>query len=496
MSKVTKLLGPEAAGAARKMEAEQNKAWYLDHDYSKGDIVLATEGKVKGGTLEALVEKLTLHDSLDAQFTSTFLLTYRSFTTSLELFQLLIARFNIPPPEDLEPGELQVWFEKKLTPIRLRVLNIMKSWLETYCSDDAADISTLHLIRSFATTTTGTDSLTTTTQAALLRLIDTRISLDASPSLKKLHPTSHPKRAAPPPIIPKHWTGKIKLVDLDPLEIARQLTIIESARYAKIQAEECLRKAWSDKEDPSVAENVKAMISLTNQVSGWVAATILGDYEVKKRAGYVKWFVAVAEKCRTLNNFNTMMSILAGLNSSPVHRLQRTWYLVSARTKASLENLRALMASHKNFTVYREMLHSINPPCLPFLGCYLTDLTFIEDGNPDFLSIPNSSNNTPSSPTTETPSGSGSSPDASPQQQRKLINFSKRQKSADVIREIQQYQNEPYVLQPVPEIQGLLRESLSQRYDDGVLYDMSVYLEPKETDDEKIARLLQESGFM
>lgn len=31
--------------------------------------------------------------------------------------------------------------------------------------------------------------------------------------------------------------------------------------------------------------------------------------------------------------------------------------------------------------VYREELRNCNPPVLPYLGVYLTDLTFIEDGN-------------------------------------------------------------------------------------------------------------------
>ena len=31
----------------------------------------------------------------------------------------------------------------------------------------------------------------------------------------------------------------------------------------------------------------------------------------------------------------------------------------------------------------RDFIHSANPPCVPYLGVYLTDLTFIEDGIPD-----------------------------------------------------------------------------------------------------------------
>jgi son of sevenless-like protein len=36
------------------------------------------------------------------------------------------------------------------------------------------------------------------------------------------------------------------------------------------------------------------------------------------------------------------------------------------------------LGSFKNF---RNTLHSLNPPCIPYLGVYLSDLTFIEGSN-------------------------------------------------------------------------------------------------------------------
>lgn len=164
------------------------------------------------------------------------------------------------------------------------------------------------------------------------------------------------------------------------------------------------------------------------------------------------------------------MSILAGLNSAPVHRLKRTFELLSTKTQATLETIRNLMSTTKNFSTYRDSLRSCTGPAIPFLGCYLTDLTFIEDGNPDFL-----------------------------KDDARLINFSKRAKTAEVIREIQQYQSLPYRITEVPELQDFLQDEClgsRQGQDEGEMYDRSLTLEPREREDEKIARLLMQSGFL
>lgn len=62
------------------------------------------------------------------------------------------------------------------------------------------------------------------------------------------------------------------------------------------------------------------------------------------------------------------MAILAGLNSSPIHRLKRTKDLLPSRTKTLLEELKGLMDPGQNFSSYRNRLRSIDPPCVPFLG--------------------------------------------------------------------------------------------------------------------------------
>lgn len=78
----------------------------------------------------------------------------------------------------------------------------------------------------------------------------------------------------------------------------------------------------------------------------------------------------VQQKCRALNNYSTLTSIISALGTAPIHRLKRTWDQIPARTITVLEQMRKLMGSTKNFGEYRESLHLANPPCIPFFGAY------------------------------------------------------------------------------------------------------------------------------
>ena len=51
---------------------------------------------------------------------TTFLMTYRTFTTSEDLFDLLVARYFLRPPDGLTQQQLQQWMERKQMIVQLR----------------------------------------------------------------------------------------------------------------------------------------------------------------------------------------------------------------------------------------------------------------------------------------------------------------------------------------------------------------------------------------
>ncbi|KAI8357794.1 ras guanine nucleotide exchange factor domain-containing protein [Blakeslea trispora] len=444
-------------------DPQEREQQILAYDYNPNEIVFSVDGSVKGGTLKALVERMTLHDYLDMNFNSTFLLTYRSFCTSLQVIELLERRYNIEPPPNLSPEELELWTTKKQKLIRLRVFNLFKIWLEQYYYEEDSVV----LDRLLLFTNTTLKETLSFSALQLERLIYKR--KEACKDLKKLVMTHQPD--APEPILPRNLK-RFRLLDLDPIELSRQLTLMDFKLYSSIKPVECLDKAWSrdnklEEGGTPVAANIQASINYCNMVTTWVSDEILSQPEVKKRSALIKYWVNVAERCRQLNSFNTCMAILSAFDNSAVGRLKRTWELVGARTNQTVSQIRKLMGANRNFTQYRALIHSINPPCIPFLGIYLQDLTFIEDGNPNYLKT-----------------------------SKHLINFAKRYKTAEVIREIQQYQTTTYHFRPIEEIQTFITENLHSARDEDQLYKESLRLEPKERDDEKITRLLQESGFL
>lgn len=424
------------------------------------------EGQITGGSLSALVERLTTHDSTpDSMFVSTFYLTFRSFASPVELATALVDRFEYVGESPHIAG-----------PVRLRVYNVFKGWLESHWRN-TTDYDALSIIESFAN-----EKLKAALPAAGKRLLELaqKVSSTEGPlvprlvssigktstSLGQYVPSDVP---VPSVVVNKSQVAILKnwkmggsnptIIEFDPIELARQLTIKEMNIFSSITPDELLGAAWTKarKGGPS-AVNVIAMSTLSTDLSNLVADTILQFDDVKKRACVIKHWIKIAHECLKLNNYDTLMAIICSLNSSTISRLKKTWDLVSQKRKDLLKSLQDIVEPEKNYAVLRRRLHDHVPPCLPFVGTYLTDLTFVDAGNPPVKQL-----------------ADGTS----------VINFDKHTRTAKIIGELQRFQI-PYRLAEVPELQEWIQAQIvrvktaSENENVQQYYRKSLLLEPRD----------------
>ncbi|KAI1102031.1 ras GEF [Jackrogersella minutella] len=450
-------------------EVEELESKLLEKTFAH-ELMFNKEGQITGGSLPALVERLTTHEATpDAMFVSTFYLTFRLFCTPTNLVETLIERFDYV-------GENP----NTASPVRLRVYNVLKGWLESHWRD-SVDRETLPLIQSFAEYKLG--SLLPSAGKRIMELSQRVSSTDGSlvprlvssmgktnTSISQYVPADTPM---PNPILSKSQQGLLNnwksggsspsFLDFEPLEVARQLTLKQMSIFCSILPEELLGSQWMKKHGES-SPNVKAMSSFSTDLSNLVADTILQYPEVKKRAVVIKQWIKIAHQCLELNNYDGLMAIVCSLGNSIISRLRKTWDLVSPRRREMLKSLQAVVDPANNTKVLRGRLQAHVPPCLPFLGMFLTDLTFVDIGNMATKQL------------------SGADPNDNG---LTVINFDKHTRTAKIIGELQRFQI-PYRLAEVPDMQEWIQAQVTRvkELDQGNVqvsyYRKSLLLEPRE----------------
>uniref|UniRef100_A0AAR2J9L0 Ras protein-specific guanine nucleotide-releasing factor 2a n=1 Tax=Pygocentrus nattereri TaxID=42514 RepID=A0AAR2J9L0_PYGNA len=234
---------------------------------------------------------------------------------------------------------------------------------------------------------------------------------------------------------------------LSAMELAEQITLLDHIIFRSIPYEEFLGQGWMKMDKTERTPYIMKTSQHFNDVSNLVASQIMSHTDVGSRASSIEKWVAVADICRCLNNYNGVLEITSALNRSAIYRLKKTWAKISKQTKALMDKLQKTVSSEGRFKNLRETLKNCNPPCVPYLGMYLTDLAFIEEGTPNFT-------------------------------EEGLVNFSKMRMISHIIREIRQFQQTPYRIEHQPKVtQYLLDKALIM--DEDTLYDLSLKIEPR-----------------
>nr|GAT61374.1 predicted protein [Mycena chlorophos] len=391
--------------------AQESIPSYLLPTYAD-QLKVDADGVVRAGTLLALVEKLAsmpmtkdpIKVAHEKTFKDIFLTTFRTFTTANQLFDLLVARYQMERPEGLSDEQALEWRDKMQLPTQRRILTLFTMWLQDHrLLEEEPHIA--QRLTDFLTQITEPPPLALTAKLIIRSIEDLTFANpdDASPTV-------------PPRKGRKTKNHKNELLRLDPSDIAEQLALLEFKLYVKITVQECI--AYSKTQTGKKVERLTAFCSTHDKLAAWVKTSILTNDALGKRADTVDFWIKVAEKCRNLNNFASMSAVINALSSTVISRLHLTWAHVGR--KSILEALVKYNDPTGGFSGYRALLANAEGPSVPFIGMYLTDIVHISDQFSD----------------RELPELGG----------QKELSFLQRQRWYDVVQVMLRAQSKPYLI--------------------------------------------------
>lgn len=433
--------------------------------YGQVEEEIDAEEPVRRATLNEMVIRLSHESSSDVKFMHTFMLTYRATVEPAELLDRLITRFFSRPPQSKQDGDLKTWFESTLKPIRIRVMNVLKRWCEAHWQDFSNDDDLIDKLESFLKD--GTVARQHEASAhALLALIQRerretvhkapvnvatlRHRMDADSLGGFGSPTSSSSSSGLVEDDKEGSAGMIGvLAKFSSDEIAEQMCLLECDLFSALQIKEFFNQGWNkgtNEQKDHAAPNIRLMIQVSNQVITWIAHEILRQPTTTARSKAITRAITLANSLMEKKNFNGLKEVTAGLALSSIQRLKKAWSGVKPKFKQMYAELTDKV---ENMQSLRQLAQSASPPLVPYLGVYLTDLVFIEDGNPNTFEEDGST----------------------------FINFRKMSILGEVLMEISSYQHDHYSFFKFDDLYNYLL--YLDTHTETELYNMSIAAEPR-----------------
>uniref|UniRef100_A0A0A9Z173 CRK SH3-binding GNRP n=2 Tax=Lygus hesperus TaxID=30085 RepID=A0A0A9Z173_LYGHE len=310
---------------------------------------------IRGGHINALIINATKASKTDILYQEAFLTTYRTFLSPLELVQKLCAR--------------QQRFSGNIDPAKQRAAREAFSLLVRAVSDlTVSDLDEV-IVKTLMKFVYQLISAGDLTMARVLRVV----VLDKYAMKQQYNASST--------LLPLQniYTRQSTLTEFKSEQVAEQMTLLDSELFMKIEIPEVL--IWAQEQNEERSPNLTRFTEHFNKMSYWARSRILEQGDAKERERYVVKFIKIMKHLRKINNFNSYLALLSALDSAPIRRLEWQKHITEG-----LKEYCALIDSSSSFRAYRQALAETQPPCIPYIGLVLQDLTFVHIGNSDYLS--------------------------------------------------------------------------------------------------------------
>ncbi|KAL7044864.1 hypothetical protein ACKWTF_002082 [Chironomus riparius] len=364
---------------------------------------------VKAATLERLVDALVTDDGeLESTFVNVFLATFRTFTKTEKVLELLLKKF-----ENLSNTDA---YKKTL-------ISVLHLWLDGY-PEDWDDDNSLQILLTFTSSRLPNSKLHMKALTKFTDKLDKYSRVPPIPSWNdpmtshyhSMHDlTDHFNGLCLSPAFRgtpnSHLLTTYRFPNISVKHFAEQLTRMDMELFKRLIPHQCLGATWSHR-DKGECGSVVATVAQFNAVSYRVISTILIEPKLKsqERALLISTWIDIAQELRLLKNFSSLKAIISGLQSNSVYRLNKTWTALCKEKFELFNELARIFSEENNASAQREVLWKegtakfadtvgendrhlqkafqkqntfISHGTIPYLGTFLTDLTMIHAAIPD-----------------------------------------------------------------------------------------------------------------
>ncbi|GAA6216639.1 rap guanine nucleotide exchange factor 3-like isoform X1 [Lates japonicus] len=197
-------------------------------------------------------------------------------------------------------------------------------------------------------------------------------------------------------------------------DIANELTNYDWELFTAMHEVELIHYIFGRHKFPgAITANLERFVRRFNEVQYWVVTELCLCEDLVKRAILLKKFIKIAAVLKEQKNLNSFFAVMFGLSNSAVQRLYKTWERIPSKTKRIYCAYERLMDPSRNHRAYRLAVAKLSPPYIPFMPLLLKDMTFIHEGNPNYV--------------------------------EKLVNFEKMRMIAKTVKIVRGCRSQPYV---------------------------------------------------
>lgn len=185
-------------------------------------------------------------------------------------------------------------------------------------------------------------------------------------------------------VLAKFQFASVPEIDMKSLAVA--ITTLDMNRLVRITSQGIIFpftiKKTNDRVVKRLNKVIDEMVTAFNNTSHWVATEVCTQPQMKPRAKVIEKMIKLAKELKLMDNYNSCLAIISGLNMASVSRLRQTWAAIDPHRLKQMQQIEQFFTPTQNYKTYRNYVANLPAGSyIPILSIILKDIYFLTDAN-------------------------------------------------------------------------------------------------------------------